>query len=163
MVGLGHDRLPTFGVGKELDRRGWRGVFRQLLGRGLIESEIGGHGGWRMTEAARPVLRGEAKVALRPEETRKLRRARVAAALIGDNPAAAALLASLRAHRLGLARAEQVPAYVIFTDRTLIDMAERRPKNLARMAEVHGVGQAKLKRYGESFLAVIAEDDNSKA
>ncbi|HKY94719.1 MAG TPA: DNA helicase RecQ [Kiloniellales bacterium] len=161
--GLGHDRLPTFGVGKELDRRSWRGVFRQLLARGLIESEIGGYGGWRVTQAARPVLRGEAKVELRPEETRRLRRERVAKALIGDDPAAVALLASLRAHRLGLARAEQVPAYVIFPDRTLIDMAERRPKTLAEMAEVHGVGQAKLKRYGESFLAVIAADVASKA
>jgi len=158
MQSLGHDRLPTFGVGKELDRRAWRGVFRQLLARGLIETEIGGHGGWRVTGEARPVLRGEAKVELRPEETRKLRRERVAATLIGDNPGAVALLASLRAHRLGLARAEQVPAYVIFPDRTLIDMAERRPRTLAEMAEVHGVGQAKLKRYGESFLAVIAAE-----
>ena len=156
MQSLGHDKLPTFGVGKDLDRRSWRGVFRQLLAHGLIESEIGGYGGWRVTQAARPVLRGETKVELRPEETRKLRRERVAKTLVGDNPAAVALLADLRAHRLAMARAEQVPAYVIFPDRTLIDMAERRPANLAEMAEVHGVGQAKLKRYGESFLAVIA-------
>lgn len=105
------------------------------------------------------VLRGQATFALREDIVgRKKRRDRLRAEAAPSAPAAeanAATLAALKALRMDLARRQNVPAYVVFADRTLIDMAARRPKTLAELAAVHGVGEAKLKKYGETFLAAI--------
>jgi ATP-dependent DNA helicase RecQ len=148
----GHDRLPTFGVGRELDRRGWQAVFRQMAARDLIRPDPGRHGALRMTEAARPVLRGETRLELRRDALSRRDRPQPRA-MVGEEDAP--LLAALKARRRALADAQGVPAYVVFPDRTLIEMAERRPATLDEMARIGGVGAVKLDRYGREFLAVI--------
>ncbi len=148
----GHERLPTFGVGRELDRRGWQAVIRQLTARDLVRPDPERHGALRMTEAARPVLRGETRVELRRGVlTRRDRPA--AKAIVAEE--AAPLLSALKGRRRELAQAQGVPAYVVFPDRTLIEMAERRPRTLDEMARIQGVGKVKLERYGADFLGVI--------
>jgi ATP-dependent DNA helicase RecQ len=154
---FGHARLPTFGVGKEYDRQEWRGVFRQLNGAGIIAVDVAGYGGWTMTDAGRAVLKGKAPFDLRADRLKPARakRARGAASAGMEHPADEALLAVLKQHRSALAKAQRVPAYVIFPDRTLMDMAQRKPASLHEMQSVHGVGEAKLARYGASFIEVI--------
>ena len=147
-----HDQLPTFGVGKDLDRRTWTAVFRQMMGRDLVRPDPERHGALRMTEAARPILRGEADIMLRRDTISKAAKA-PARALVSEEDAP--LLSALKARRRALAEAQKVPAYVVFNDRTLIEMAERRPTTLDDMAGITGVGAKKLDRYGSAFLEVI--------
>jgi ATP-dependent DNA helicase RecQ len=149
-----HDQLPTYGVGTEYDRRQWQAVFRQMMGHDLIRPDPERHGALRMTEAARPILRGEAQITLRRDTlTQAATRRPAVKAMVSDEDAP--LLSALKAKRRALAEAAKVPAYVIFPDRTLIEMAEQRPENLDAMARVNGVGAKKLERYGSDFLDVI--------
>ncbi len=148
----GHDALPTFGVGQDLDRRKWQTLFRQMAARDLVRPDPERHGALRMTEAARPVLRGEAAIEMRRDTVSATSRP-APRALVSDDDAP--LLSALKAKRRELAEAQKAPAYVIFNDRTLIEMAERRPRSLDAMAQVGGVGAKKLERYGAIFLAVI--------
>jgi ATP-dependent DNA helicase RecQ len=149
----GHDALPTFGVGKDFARRQWQAIFRQMMGHDLIRPDPERHGALRMTEQARPILRGEETIRLRLDTVRKATAKSEARALVSDEDAP--LLAALKARRRALAEAQKAPAYVIFTDRTLIEMAERRPASLDEMARISGVGATKLERYGATFLEVI--------
>ncbi|MGP1357751.1 DNA helicase RecQ [Roseicyclus sp.] len=149
----GHDRLPTFGVGREFDRKDWQAVFRQMMGHDLVRPDPDRHGALRLTEAARPILRGEAEITLRKDTLGATARRPAARALVSEEDAP--LLSALKAKRRALAEEARVPAYVIFTDRTLIEMAETRPQSLDEMARVSGVGATKLERYGAAFLAVI--------
>ncbi|MDU9006157.1 DNA helicase RecQ [Sedimentitalea todarodis] len=148
-----HNQLPTFGCGKEYDKRQWQAVFRQMMGHDLVRPDPERHGALRMTEGARPILRDEATIELRRDTIRKADRRPAVKALVSEEDAP--LLAALKAKRRALAEAARVPAYVIFTDRTLIEMAETRPDNLDAMAGVSGVGAKKLERYGTTFLEVI--------
>jgi ATP-dependent DNA helicase RecQ len=155
---FGHDRLPTFGVGKENDRNQWRSIFRQLYAAGLISLDITGYGRWTVLPAGRPVLAGKATLELRRDavtEGKKAARKAAATAALGDGGADQALFQALRARRSALAKAQAVPAYVILPDRSLIDMAKRKPRTAAEMGQVHGVGETKLALYGEAFLEVI--------
>jgi len=152
----GHDALPTYGVGKEFDKRGWQAVFRQMMGHDLMRPDPERHGALRMTHAARPILKGEASIQLRRDTIRKAAsasRARVRA-LVSDEDAP--LLSALKAKRRALAETASLPAYMIFNDKTLIEMAETRPMNLDQMAGITGVGAKKLESYGRAFLEVIA-------
>ncbi|WP_306114649.1 MULTISPECIES: DNA helicase RecQ [unclassified Roseovarius] len=151
--GRGHDQLPTFGVGRDLDRRTWQGVFRQMMGLDLIRPDRERHGALRMTETARPILRGEQSITLRRDTLVTKSRRPVAKALVSDEDAP--LLSALKAKRRALAEAARVPAYVVFTDRTLIEIAETRPATLDQMARISGVGAKKLERYGDAFLEVV--------
>ena len=155
-----HDQLPTFGVGKDMPRGQWQAVFRQMLGRDLIRPDPARHGALRMTEAARPILRGEDTIELRRDTIKAAKSRPEARAMVSDENAP--LLATLKAKRRALAEAARVPAYVIFTDRTLIEMAERRPATLDDMAGISGVGAKKLDRYGAGFLSVIAGDTSER-
>ncbi len=148
-----HDDLPTFGVGTEYDRRQWQAIFRQMLGRDLVRPDPARHGALRMTEAARPILRGEDSISLRQDTVRKADRRPAVRQLVNEEDAP--LLSALKAKRRALAEAAKVPAYVIFNDKTLIEMAETRPDSLDAMARVNGVGNKKLERYGREFLEVI--------
>jgi len=149
----GHDALPTFGVGRDIDARGWQGVFRQMMGRDLIRPDPERHGALVMQAAARPILRGEASIRLR-RDTMAARARPAPRALISDEDAP--LLSALKAKRRALAEAAGVPAYIVFNDRTLIEMAETRPADLDAMARIGGVGDKKLERYGTEFLSVIS-------
>ena len=151
-----HDQLPTFGVGRDMSRATWQAVFRQMMGRDLLRPDPERHGALRMTESARPILRGESRISLRADsvETARRRDRPEPRALVSDEDAG--LLSALKAHRRALAEAAGVPPYVIFADRSLIEMAERRPDSLDAFAGITGVGATKLERYGASFLAVIS-------
>jgi ATP-dependent DNA helicase RecQ len=151
----GHDRLPTFGVGREFTKAQWQGLFRQMMGRDLVRPDRDRHGALVMTDAARPVLKGDAKVSLRRDAmTGQTRTGPTVKALVSEDDAP--VLSALKAKRRALAEAGNVPAYVIFPDRTLIEMAETRPTTLDAMARIGGVGAKKLERYGALFVEVIA-------
>ena len=149
-----HDALPTYGIGKDWSRPQWQAIFRQMMGHDLVRPDPERHGALRMTEAARPILKGEAQITLRKDTLRKATRRPAVKMMVSEEDAP--LLSALKAKRRALAEAARVPAYVIFPDRTLIEMAEKRPMTLDEMARIGGVGAKKLDRYGDTFLEVIA-------
>ncbi|HWU67140.1 MAG TPA: DNA helicase RecQ [Methylophilus sp.] len=156
---FGHDKVSTFGIGKTLNQTQWSGVYRQLIAAGLLETDLSGYGGLHLTEAARPVLKGEQEVWLRrdaePEKrmSKAERSARAKEAFEGanDDP----LWQALKAKRLELAREQGVPPYVIFHDSTLLEIHNRKPQTLDEMGRISGIGQAKLQKYGDAFLQVF--------
>ena len=153
---LGHDRLSTYDIGGELSRDEWRSVFRQLVAMGMLVVDVAGHGGLRLGDGARDVLRGDREVRLRKETVRKkTAAAKVRSQAALEDPDDQALFQTLRAKRTELAKAQGVPPYVIFHDSTLAEMARHRPAGLDAFAQLPGVGQSKLTRYGEAFLEVI--------
>jgi ATP-dependent DNA helicase RecQ len=162
-----HDRLPTFGVGKDRDANSWRSIFRQLYGAGLIELDIAGHGGWFITDAGRLVLRGQSKVEMRQESLSakrdRSRRSGSAMAEAALQPSDQRLLSALKDLRRQLATELQQPAYVIFSDRTLLELAAKRPTSLYRLTDIHGIGQAKLERFGQAFLDVVLAHEDDRA
>ena len=153
---FGHDRLPTFGIGSDLPDRAWKGVARQLVARGALDVAIENHGELLPTEAARPILKGEEPLMLREESLPARPAARAATPAAGPLPADEALFDALRAWRKQEAQDQGVPAYVIFHDRSLVEIAARRPTSLDALAAVPGVGQSKLDRYGAAVLAVVS-------
>jgi ATP-dependent DNA helicase RecQ len=156
---LGHQRLTVHGLGKELDRSQWRALFRQLVSLGVLVPDPEGHGGLQLgpDDLVRPLLRAERRLELRlpapRAERRKDKRGRAGATaeIAGDDP----LVAALKAWRRDQARAQGVPPYVVFHDRTLLEIAACRPGSLDALGEVSGVGAAKLARYGEAVLNVL--------
>ena len=149
-----HHELKTFGVGKERAPADWRGILRQLLSARMIDRDRGDRDRLFITEEGRKLLKGEIPFALREDVmTSRPKRARKLAPEPGD--ADAELLASLKALRAAMAKAQATPAYVIFPDRTLIEMAKEKPSSLADLGALHGIGAAKLQKYGAAFLSVI--------
>ncbi|RWM94916.1 MAG: DNA helicase RecQ [Mesorhizobium sp.] len=159
VLARGHQRLASFGTGAAHKRPAWLSLIRQLVAGGYLVPDPDGYGGLAISESGRALGRGEIAFEYRVETRhRSLRdKARSAQAAADAEDLDAALLATLKALRLRLAKERQVPAYVVFSDRTLIAMAERCPRDLAAFAEVNGVGEAKLKEFGEVFLSAIAE------
>ncbi len=163
----GHDALPTFGVGADLDDMGWRSVFRQLLAAGLLEADAQAYGALKLTEAARPVLKGETALSLRRHIARAKGKATKTGASGGASgrkntstvvsPADAPFFDALRQWRADKAREQGVPAYVILHDRTLLELAAHRPETAEALLEIPGIGQAKAERYGEELLDVLTE------
>ncbi len=158
----GHERLPTFGVGQELDERAWRGVFRQLAAAGLIRADMAEHGALKITEAARPVLKGEQRVELRrPTARARPERGPRVGLRNGERPGsdltgeAASIYEQLRQWRLEIARSQGVPAYVILHDKTLRELALQRPGSPQELLDVAGVGEAKAERYGADILRLV--------
>ncbi len=161
---LGHDRLSVFGIGRDLDPAAWRSVLRQLAALGLIEVDVEGHGGISLAGDCRAVLKGERRVALHRDPAPPPRlggRGRAAAGAARApvalaDPEAEALFQRLRQWRLETARAQGVPPYVIFHDATLLAIANARPASRHALDGLPGVGAAKLERYGEAILEVVA-------
>jgi len=149
----GHDALPTFSVGRDMSKSAWGAIFRQMMGRDLVRPDPDRHGALRMTEAARPILRGEAGITLRRDTVQSAPPSAAIRAMVSDEDAP--LLSALKARRRALAEAASVPAYVVFPDRTLVEMVEKRPTSLDEMSHVTGVGAKKLESYGAAFLAVL--------
>ena len=153
---LGHERVSTFGIGKEHDRATWRSIIRQLLALGLISADVAGHGGLSISPEGRRFLREKPALNLRMlRKAKREKRAKRAGAGGALTPAEAGLFEELRRKRLELANTQKVPPYVIFHDRTLQEMARRRPRSMAAFAALPGVGEAKLARYGDAFLDAI--------
>jgi ATP-dependent DNA helicase RecQ len=168
MAQLGHDALPTFGVGADLDEAGWRSVFRQLLAGGLLHADAQAYGALKLTDAARPVLKGEAVLNLRRQVVKSRERSALAGrrnkqrneerrntAFAAQSPEDESLFETLRAWRAEQAKAQGVPAYVIMHDKTLHELAARKPENLSELLNVPGIGLAKGERYGAVLLALI--------
>lgn len=159
IVRFGHDQQSTFGIGQELNADAWRNLYRQLIAKGLLAVDPNGHGSVQLTELARPVLRGESNLELRPltqrgKSTGK-RSKRKSKITIADEDIP--LWEELRARRKELSDEAGVPAYVVFSDSTLADMIATKPQSLADMATVNGVGKHKLDTYGEEFLQIVRE------
>jgi len=148
-----HDSLPTFGVGREYSRVQWQAIFRQMMGHDLMRPDAERHGALRMTEKARPILRDEQTIDLRRDTIKSAKVGPKIKQMVSDEDAP--LLSALKAKRRFFAEQAGGPAYIIFNDRTLIEMAEKRPRNLDDMARIGGVGAKKLDSYGKAFLEVI--------
>ncbi|CBA16739.1 DNA helicase RecQ [Xanthomonas albilineans] len=156
---FGHERLSTYGIGKDLDIRAWRGVFRQLVATGLLEVDSDAYGGLRLTDASRQVLKGERQIMMRRELPSRSRdrgdRSGSPRTGLPVQPQDLGLFNALRDLRAGLAKEQNVPAFVIFHDSTLRNIAEQRPTNLDALARVGGIGGSKLARYGQQLIEVV--------
>jgi len=161
VVRLKHDRLKSFGVGTELDRRGWLSVFRQLVAQGFVLPDLAGHGGLALAPTAAEILRGTRTVRFRLDPRGPTRQSpkpdRKIAEATELDPGARALWEALRAWRLEEARRQELPPYVIFHDSTLLQVARRRPISLTSLAMIPGIGANKLERYGSAIIGIVAQ------
>ncbi|MFM8936166.1 MAG: DNA helicase RecQ [Vulcanococcus sp.] len=160
---LGHDQLSVYGIGRELDRGQWRAVLRQLTSLGYLSAPSEARGGlcFGDQQLVRPLLRGEAALELSlppPQKERRISSGQAGSSeLIDQDSVDTGLLAALKGWRREQARQQGVPPYVVFHDRTLVELAARRPGDLEALSGVGGIGAAKLERYGPALLAVLAE------
>ncbi len=165
-----HQKLSTFSIGQALSQAEWSSVYRQLIAGGFLNVDIEAYGGLRLTDLAHPVLRGETEVFLRrdvvldkssegePVRLSRLRKnKRKAAPKLSTSGGEDPLWIALKTKRTELAQQQGVPPYIIFHDSTLLEILKHRPKNLAEFSEMSGVGEMKLKRYGEAFLQVVRD------
>ena len=149
----GHEQLPTFSIGEDYSKSEWQGVFRQMMGYDLIRPDIERFGAFRMTEMARPILRDEQKIELRKDTIIKEVRKTKVKSLVAEEDET--LFSALKSKRRFLAEALNAPAYVVFADAVLMEMARSRPSSLDEFSKLSGVGAVKLERYGKAFLEVI--------
>jgi ATP-dependent DNA helicase RecQ len=155
---FGHDKQSTFGIGKHLGERQWHSVFRQLVARGLVAVDFENFGAMRLTEACRPILRGEQPLMLRKDlQVEKTKTGKLVKSTHKSKTINSLLWDALRNKRRELAESQNVPPYVIFHDASLMAMMEHKPETLAQLSLLHGVGKRKLERYGKQFLAIIQE------
>lgn len=157
----GHDSLPTYGIGSEIDKNTWRSIIRQLVAAGYLKLDVEGYGGLSLTEKGQALLNGDQtfhyrKDVIKPSGRQKKRRSEK---FDPDDltPDQISLLMCLKEKRTELSRARRVPPYIIFSDRSLEDMARQQPRDEAAFADIHGVGAAKLKNFAGIFLAVVAQ------
>jgi len=159
---FGHEGLPTFGVGVDLDEMAWRSVFRQLLASTFMEADAHAYGALKVTDAARPILKGETVLTLRrhsvrsKSKTSKAPRSRQSNSGLAMAGGDAPVFEALRLWRAEKAREQGVPAYVILHDRTLTELAIQRPQSPNALLQIPGIGLAKAERYGEALLALLA-------
>jgi len=167
---FGHERLDSHGMGKGWGKPEWQSILRQLVAGGYLELDLEGYGGMALSQRGQALLRGEEAFPYRPDAAPQPRVPGTKGGTATKRGAAQRqeleqelserdleLLAALKALRSSLSQARNVPAYVVFSDRSLLDMAQNRPASEAEFANIHGVGQAKLKKFAAPFLAVIAE------
>ena len=157
-VALRHDQLPVFGIGKAHGKQHWQSLLRQMVGGGFLSIDVAGFGGLAISPKGRALMKGEVEFRHRrdvSQPTKKAERARKLAAAVEEGGISDELLQRLKGLRGKLARQRGVPAYVIFNDRSLIDMASRRPLTRWDFGEVNGVGEAKLQQFADVFLAEI--------
>lgn len=158
---FGHDKLSVYGIGADQDVDTWRSVFRQMIARSLVTTDLDSKGGLRLTESARPVLKGEEPVHFRVEKKPEKRK-KVKSRPHGVSAHDETLWNRLREVRRDLAQEQGIPAYVIFHDATLMEMMERRPATMQAMSNISGVGATKLEKYGEIFLKAINDSDQTE-
>jgi ATP-dependent DNA helicase RecQ len=154
----GHTDLKTFGVGKSLSKQAWQAIFRQLFAVDALEAASEEHGGFRLTPLGDAILLGQETIQLRVHAPRSPTRPKGSPKPVQAEPldeADSSLLVRLKTLRRDLSREEGVPAFMIFPDKTLLQMAEERPLSLAELGRIHGVGQRKLGLYGEAFLEIL--------
>ncbi|HJV36270.1 RQC domain-containing protein, partial [Geomonas sp.] len=152
MLELHHDQLTTYGIGKDLSQDAWGNLFRQLIHLGYLEQDLANFSVLKLTERARPLLRGEETLELaKPRDARVVVKKVAGKKEAHDDP----LFQALRALRKQIADEQQVPPYVVFSDATLAGMASQKPRDKWELLRISGVGQQKLARYGDAFLRVI--------
>jgi ATP-dependent DNA helicase RecQ len=154
---LGHDRLSTFGIGQDMDEKQWLSVFRQIIAQGYLTVDWEAHGALRLSEACRPVLRGEVAIRLRRDSYAEVSAGRRQAVARFTNPDDERLWQALRALRRKLAEQQDVPAYIIFQDAVLMEMVQSRPTTRTELSRLPGIGERKLELYGDDFLSAILE------
>jgi ATP-dependent DNA helicase RecQ len=155
---LHHTELAVFGIGKAHGRQHWQSMIRQMVGGGYLTIDVAGYGGLSLSPKAQALMHGEGSFRYRADvakPSKKAERARKLVAAVETDGVSDELLQRLKKLRAKIARERRVPAYVIFTDRTLIDMASKRPLTRWDFGEVHGVGEAKLQQFAEVFLGEI--------
>ena len=166
---FGHEKLKTFGCGKEFTKGQWRAIFRQMLALGLADVDPGAYGAWYVTDKGGEVLKGRESVVFRrdvvdaaKEKKKRAERGRTGPKILasGLDDREARLLARLKEIRADLARELNAPAYVVFADRTLIEMAHARPTTKTEMAAIHGVGARKLETFADTFIRAIRDFDD---
>jgi ATP-dependent DNA helicase RecQ len=156
-----HHALSTFGIGRELDEKVWRTVFRQLIAQGLLAVDHASYGALKLVPASRAVLTGGKTVHLRQMQAGKPKAAAKRPSAAGEghraglDPAAAPLFERLRAWRAAVAKEDGVPAYVVFHDATLAELARVRPQSAAALSQISGVGTRKLERFGAALLELL--------
>lgn len=149
----GHQKLPVYGIGQDLDNNQWRSVFRQLVARGYMSVDLERFGALRLEEKCRPLLRGEETIELRKDVQPTAAKAQTKVQLAPEVDIA--LWEALRECRRGYAEELGVPPYVVFHDATLQEMCLRLPQTMEAFSELSGVGERKLERYGPAFVGVI--------
>ncbi len=155
---FGHDKLPTWGVGKHLKKPQWQSIIRQMVAAGFVHLDVAEYGGVSMTAQGKDLLRGAADFSYRPMTMKAAKAPRGTKTKQAEQSLSEAemdMLTQLKTARSTLAQEQNVPAFMIFHDKSLRDMARRRPKNISDMSSVHGVGKAKLDRFGDVFLQVL--------
>ncbi len=155
-----HDKLTVFGIGRDTDPAIWRGLYRQLVAHGHLTGDDEGHGTLQLTDSARPLLRGETAFHMRvmraPDRAAKSRREKKSGPASTIAPEHHAAFTALKALRARLAADAKLPPYVICHDRTLVELAEKRPATLDALTDITGLGTSKIKRYGQAFLDTLA-------
>ena len=161
---FGHDKLSTYGIGTEYNLKEWQSIIRQILSRGLIHADMEAHGGLKITPDGMKFLKEKQSIEMRLEEKvvrqssgqsgKKSRKSSSGPSL--ENEEDKQLFQILRDLRLSIAKKHHLPPYVIFHDKTLLEMVEMRPRNLSDMSGISGVGESKLEKYGTAFLDAIA-------
>ena len=154
---FGHERLSTYGIGKDLDQATWRSVFRQLVARGYVNVDIEGHGVLKLDNRCRALLQGKETIEFRQDRFEQVKQVKQykekGRLVVGEQDQE--LWETLRQWRRQLADEQEVPAYVIVNDRTLMELLHYRPKNHSELANINGIGQHKLEKYGEAILALL--------
>jgi ATP-dependent DNA helicase RecQ len=162
---FGHHQVSTYGIGTELSPNEWKSVFRQLVANGYLRADPEGYGALQLTEQCRPLLKGRQTIELRKDPVARKTAGRASAGRpsspVKNQITDQAGWEALRTCRKELADKQGVPPYVIFHDSTLLGMLQRKPRTLEELAEVSGVGAAKLEKYGEIFLQTIARLDQA--
>lgn len=161
IIGQRHDELSVFAIGKEIDTAIWRSLFRQLIASGFLIGDDEGHGTLQLTEQARPLLRGETtfemrlprKAVAKPKSAKQTRSSTPAPDLSSEDQA---LFEALRKRRAEMAKAARLPPYIVAQDRTLLELAAKRPASEAALHDIIGLGASKIRRYGNAFLETIA-------
>ncbi len=152
---LGHDKLSTYGIGAEQSTEFWGNLIRQLVHLGYLRQDVASYSVLKLTEAARPLLRGEEQLILAKPRLRALPEKKAPRRKTGEFDYDRELFETLRALRKRLADEAGVPPYVIFGDATLAEMAAYLPEDRQALLDINGVGKLKLRRYGDEFLEEI--------
>ncbi|MFK0573606.1 DNA helicase RecQ [Endozoicomonas sp.] len=162
---FGHDRLSTFGIGKALDQNSWRSVYRQLVARGYVNVDHDSHGALKLNEKCRLLLKGDEQIQLRrdryePSEKYQQEYREVGRVVVEEHDQT--LWEQLRQLRRSLAEEQNVPAYVIVNDRTLMELMKYRPRTRLELSQISGIGQHKLEKYGDALLKALADYASSE-
>lgn len=164
---FGHDKLSTFGIGKDHSKQEWQSIIRQLLSYGLLHADMNAHGGIKLTPQGQQFLKNRESLQLRLDEKSRRQTAKAARKTAGipvlENDTDRELFGKLKGLRLSIARQHNLPPYVIFHDRTLIEIALKKPTSLDEFATISGIGQSKREKYGPLFLKVVADDSTAPA